>query len=112
ATSSADCAAKPLKLQTFNLAYDNFLGRLAIGRVYEGVVKAGQQVIVKKADGSSRNAKLTKVLTFKGLERVDVAEAGAGDIVIIAGIEDAFIGETIVSDASVEPMPAIAIDEP
>lgn len=112
ATSSADSAAKPLKLQTFNLAYDNFLGRLAIGRVYEGVVKAGQQVIVKKADGSSRNAKLTKVLTFKGLERVEVAEAGAGDIVIIAGIEDAFIGETIVSDASVEPMPAIAIDEP
>lgn len=112
ATSSADSAAKPLKLQTFNLAYDNFLGRLAIGRVYEGVVKPGQQVIVKKADGSSRNAKLTKVLTFKGLERVEATEAGAGDIVIVAGIEDAFIGETITSDASVEPMPAIAIDEP
>lgn len=111
-TSSADSANKPLKLQTFNLAYDNFLGRLAIGRVYEGVVKAGQQVIVKKADGSSRNAKLTKVFTFKGLERVDVPEAVAGDIVIVAGIEDAFIGETITTDASVEPMPAIAIDEP
>jgi GTP-binding protein len=111
-TSSADSAAKPLKLQTFNLAYDNFLGRLAIGRVYEGVVKAGQAVIVKKADGTSRNAKLTKVFTFKGLERVDVPEAGAGDIVIIAGIEDAFIGETVTTDASVEPMPAIAIDEP
>ena len=111
-TSSADSAAKPLKLQTFNLAYDNFLGRLAIGRVYEGVVKAGQQVIVKKADGTARNAKITKVFTFKGLERVDVPEAGAGDIVIVAGIEDAYIGETITTDASVEPMPAIAIDEP
>lgn len=111
-TSSTDSASKPLKLQTFNLAYDNFLGRLAIGRVYEGVVKAGQQVIVKKADGTSRNAKLTKVFTFKGLERVDVPEAVAGDIVIVAGIEDAFIGETITTDASVEPMPAIAIDEP
>ncbi|HEX2792339.1 MAG TPA: translational GTPase TypA [Candidatus Paceibacterota bacterium] len=111
-TSSADSAAKPLKLQTFNLAYDNFLGRLAIGRVYEGVVKAGQQVIVKKPDGTSRNAKLTKVFTFKGLERVDVPEAGAGDIVIVAGIEDAYIGETITTDASVDAMPAIAIDEP
>ncbi len=111
-TSSADSASKPLKLQTFNLAYDNFLGRLAIGRVYEGVVKAGQQVIVKRADGTSRNAKLTKVFTFKGLERVDVPEAVAGDIVIVAGIEDAYIGETITTDASVEPMPAIAIDEP
>jgi GTP-binding protein len=111
-TSSADSASKPLKLQTFNLAYDNFLGRLAIGRVYEGTVKAGQTVIVKKADGESRNAKITKVFTFKGLERVDVPEAGAGDIVIIAGIADAFIGETITTDAEVEPMPAIAIDEP
>ncbi|HEY0979568.1 MAG TPA: translational GTPase TypA [Candidatus Paceibacterota bacterium] len=111
-TSSADSAAKPLKLQTFNLAYDNFLGRLAIGRVYEGVVKAGQTVIVKKPDGTPRNAKLTKVFTFKGLERVDVPEAVAGDIVIVAGIADAFIGETITTDATVEPMPAIAIDEP
>ncbi len=111
-TSSADSAAKPLKLQTFNLAYDNFLGRLAIGRVYEGVVKAGQSVIVKNADGSSRNAKLTKVFTFKGLERVDVPEAVAGDIVIIAGIADAFIGETVTTDDSVEAMPAISIDEP
>ena len=111
-TSSDETAAKPLKLQTFNLAYDNFLGRLAIGRVYEGVVKAGQTVIVKKADGTSRNAKLTKVFTFKGLERVDVPEAGAGDIVIIAGIDDAYIGETITTDAATEPMPAIAIDEP
>ncbi len=111
-TSSADSASKPLKLQTFNLAYDNFLGRLAIGRVYEGTVKAGQTVIVKKADGESRNAKITKVFTFKGLERVDVPEAGAGDIVIIAGIADAFIGETITTDPEMEPMPAIAIDEP
>ncbi len=111
-TSSAESAAMPLKLQTFNLAYDNFLGRLAIARVYEGVVKAGQAVIVKKPDGTSRNAKITKLFTFKGLERQDVPEAGAGDIVIVAGIEDAYIGETITTDAAVEPMPAIAIDEP
>ncbi|CAN5738831.1 translational GTPase TypA [soil metagenome] len=111
-TSSDESSSKPLKLQTFNLAYDNFLGRLAIGRVYEGVVKAGQTVIVKKPDGESRNAKITKVFTFKGIERTEVPEAVAGDIVIIAGISDAYIGETITTDASVEPMSAIAIDEP
>ena len=111
-TSSDVESAKPLKLQTFNLAYDNFLGRLAIARVYEGVAKAGQTVIVKKPDGTSRNAKITKLFTFKGLERVDVPEAVAGDIVIVAGIDDAYIGETITTDASVEAMPAIAIDEP
>jgi len=111
-TSSDESAAKPLKLQTFNLAYDNFLGRLAIARIYEGVAKAGQTVIVKKPDGTSRNAKITKLFTFKGLERVDVPEAVAGDIVIVAGIDDAYIGETITTDASIEAMPAIAIDEP
>lgn len=112
ATSSTESAEKPLKLQTFNLAYDNFLGRLAIARVYEGTVKAGQNIIVKKPDGESRNAKITKLFTFKGIERVDVEEAVAGDIVIVAGIADAYIGETITTDASVEPMSAIAIDEP
>ncbi len=111
-TSSDESSSKPLKLQTFNLAYDNFLGRLAIGRVYEGVVKPGQNVIVKKPDGESRNAKITKVFTFKGIERTEVPEAGAGDIVIVAGIGDAYIGETITTDASVESMSAIAIDEP
>ena len=111
-TSSQESADKPLKLQTFNLAYDNFLGRLAIGRVYEGVVKAGQTVLVKKPDGESRTTKITKLFTFKGLERVDVEEAGAGDIVIVAGIADAYIGETITTDEATEPMPAIAIDEP
>lgn len=111
-TSSQESADKPLKLQTFNLAYDNFLGRLAIGRVYEGVVKAGQSIIVKKPDGESRTSKITKLFTFKGLERVDVEEAVAGDIVIVAGIADAYIGETITTDEATEPMPAIAIDEP
>lgn len=110
--STPEAIDKPAKLQVFNLAYDNFLGRLAISRVYEGVIKANENVTVKKPDGSSRTGKLTKIFTFKGLERVDVPEAQAGDIVIVAGIPDAFIGETITTDASVEPMPAIAIDEP
>lgn len=110
--SSPELAAKPLRLQPFNLAYDNFLGRLAVGRVYEGIVKSGETVTVKKPDGSARTGKITKIFTFKGLERVESASAEAGDIVIIAGLPDIYIGETITTDPSAEPLPAIAIDEP
>ncbi|MEK9184307.1 MAG: translational GTPase TypA [Patescibacteria group bacterium] len=112
AASAAGDEAKPLKLQSFNLAYDNFLGRLAICRVYEGTITPGQNVIVKKPDGTARNGKTTKIFTFKGLERVEATEASAGDIVIVAGLPDVFIGETITTDPAMEPMPAIAIDEP
>jgi len=111
-SSTPEMRDMPLRLQAFNLAYDNFLGRLAIARVYEGTVKATDNVIVKKPTGESRNGKLTKLFTFKGLERVDTAEAQAGDIVIIAGLPDIFIGETITTDPSAEPLPAIAVDEP
>lgn len=110
--STAEAREKPAKLQVFNLGYDNFLGRLAICRVYEGVIKGTDNVTVKKPDGEARSGKLTKVFSFKGLERVDVASAEAGDIVMVAGLPDVFIGETITTDASTEPMPAIAIDEP
>lgn len=110
--SSPERAAKPLRLQPFNLAYDNFLGRMAVGRVYEGVVKSGEAVTVKKPDGSARTGKITKLFTFKGLERVEAAEASAGDIVLVAGLPDIFIGETITTGATAEPLPAIAIDEP
>ena len=103
---------KPLRIQSFNLGYDNFLGRLAIARIYEGVVKATDNVFIKKPDGETRTGKLTKLFTFKGLERVEVSEAQAGDIVMIAGLPDIFIGETISTDSSVEPLSAIAIDEP
>ncbi len=110
--ATPEMIAKPAKLQAFNLAYDNFLGRLAICRVYEGVLKAADNVTVKKADGSARTGKLTKIFTFKGLERVDSSEVQAGDIVIVAGLPDIFIGETITTDPTAEPFPAIAIDEP
>ncbi|MGE5541137.1 MAG: translational GTPase TypA [Bacillota bacterium] len=110
--STPEAVEKPAKLQAFNLAYDNFLGRLAICRVYEGVIKGTDNVTVKKPTGEARTGKLTKVFTFKGLERVDVPEAQAGDIVIIAGLPDIFIGETITTDPNAEALPAIAIDEP
>lgn len=112
AASSPDALTKPAKLQAFNLAYDNFLGRLAICRVYEGVIKGTDNVTVKKPDGEARTGKLTKVFSFKGIERVDVPTAAAGDIVIVAGLPDIFIGETITTDAATKPLPAISIDEP
>jgi GTP-binding protein len=102
----------PLLLQPFNLAYDNFLGRLAVGRIYQGTVKAGQQVIVKKPNGDKRTGKITKVFTFKGLQRVEAESASSGDIALIAGLSDIYIGETVTTDDSAAPLPAIAIDEP
>jgi GTP-binding protein len=103
---------KPLRVQAFNLGYDNFLGRLAIARIYEGKIKSTENVFVKKPNGDTRSGKLTKLFSFKGIERVEVAEAQAGDIVIIAGLPDIFIGETITTDQNAEPISAISIDEP
>ena len=79
--SSVGAAELSLKMQPFNLAYDNFIGRLAIGRIYEGVVKQGNNVIVKKPNGEIRTGKITKLFTFEGLKRKEVSEASAGDIV-------------------------------
>ena len=110
--SSAEAEGKPLRLQPFNLGYDNFLGRLAIARVYEGALKSGANVFVKKSDGTSREGKITKIYTFNGLQKIEADEVGAGDIVLIAGLPDIYIGETVTTDASAEPLPAIAIDEP
>lgn len=103
---------KTFRMQAFNLAYDNFLGRLAVGRVYEGIVKVGDNVFVKKSDGSSRTGKITKIFTFHGMKREEVPQAVAGDIAMLAGIADIFIGETITSDKDAELLPAISIDEP
>lgn len=110
--SSEALAGKPLRFQPFNLAYDNFLGRMAVGRVYEGVLRAGASVFVKKPDGETRPGKISKIFTFNGLERVDSEEAGAGDIAFVAGLPDIDIGETVTTDTNAEPLPAIAIDEP
>ncbi len=101
-----------LTAQPFNLGYDNFLGRLAIARIYSGTLKDGQVVYVKKPDGETRNGKITKLYTFEGVERKEVATAPAGDIVMVAGLPDIFIGETISDSADQTPMPSIKIDEP
>ena len=102
----------PLMLQPFNLAYDNFMGRLAIGRIYAGTIRPNQTVFIKKPDGETRTGRTTKIFTFKGLDRVEAEEASAGDIVLIAGLPDIYIGETVTTDEKAAPLPAIAVDEP
>ncbi len=102
----------PFRAQIFNLAYDNFLGRLGVARIYDGKVKDGQTIFVKMPSGESRQARITKLYTFNGVQKESVAEAFAGDIVMIAGISDAYIGETICENKDQESMPAINIDEP
>ncbi len=109
---SPELADRPLRLQPFNLGYDNFLGRLAVGRIYEGRVKTGDNVFIKKPDGTARLATINKIFGFSGLEKNEVEEASAGDIVLVAGISDIEIGETVTTDQNAPPLPAIAIDEP
>lgn len=101
-----------LRMQPFNLAYDNFLGRLAIGRIYEGKIEDSSRVIIKGVKDKPRKGKITKLFTFDGLKRKEVKLANAGDIVMVAGLPDIFIGETICKDETQEALPAISIDEP
>jgi GTP-binding protein len=102
----------PVRLQPFNLAYDNFLGRLAIARVYEGVLKTGQTVTVIKHEGDKYQGKITKLFTFEGIKRKESEEAIAGDIVMIAGLSDIYIGDTVAGSPDAEALPAINVDEP
>jgi GTP-binding protein len=105
-------ATAPLKMQIANLGYDNFLGRLGIGRIYDGSIKVGQDVVVTSNEGAQRKGKITKILTNEGLEKKESNEAFAGDIITLAGIPDIFVGETIAANESIEQMPPITIDEP
>jgi len=103
---------KPLAAQVFNLGYDNFLGRMGIARIYEGTIKDKQKIFVKGIDGKEFSGKITKLFTFEGLDRKEVNEASAGDIVMIAGLSEIFIGQTLLQSEVGETLPAITIDEP
>lgn len=99
--------------QVFNLAYDNFLGRMAIARVYDGVAKVNETIYVKDPfTGGTTSGKITKIYTFLGVKKIEVDMATAGDIVMIAGFPSIFIGETFLKDQNGEGKPAIHIDEP
>ncbi len=103
---------KPLRAQPFNLGYDNFVGRLAIARVYDGRLAVNNQVMLRNINGKTSSGRIVKLFTFRGMERVESESVEAGDIVMIAGLPDVEIGDTITTDANAELLPAIAIDEP
>ncbi len=102
----------PLQLLVASLDYDNYLGRLAIGRVVNGVVRAGQDVAVCRHDGTIAKARVTKLMVFEGLKRVEVPEAAAGEIVVLSGLEEVTIGETVADPDEPVALDPIAVDEP
>ncbi|MFA6308702.1 MAG: translational GTPase TypA [Clostridia bacterium] len=103
---------KPLQFLVSSIDYDEYVGRIAIGRVERGVIRIGQQAVICRKDGSLQNIKLTKLYEFSGLKRVDCDEAGIGDIVSVSGVSDITIGETICDVEFPEALPFIDIDEP
>ena len=107
-----DLDDEPLQMQVSNLAYDEYIGRLGIGRVYKGPLKTGEQVVLCKNDGSQQRCTITKLFIYEGIKRKPVNEARSGDIVIIAGIPDISIGETVCDKEFIDPLPPIHIDEP
>ena len=103
---------KPLQLQVTTLDYSDFLGRIVIGKIHNGSIKAGQQAALIKDDGSIKRGRITKLLGFQGLQRVEIEEAHAGDLVAIAGFDDVNIGETVACPDNPEALPLIKVDEP
>ncbi|MFW6210270.1 MAG: GTP-binding protein, partial [Patescibacteria group bacterium] len=105
-------AGQPLRAQVFNLGYDNFLGRLAVARIYEGRLEQGQSVFVRHKDKPAYKGKIVKLSNYQGVQQCEVASALAGDIVLVAGLTDICIGDTIADDAAATALPAINVDEP
>ena len=106
-------AAAPLQLQISALDYSSFVGRIGVGRISQGTIKPGMNVVVMEGpDGKSVNGRINQVLTFQGLDRVQVTEAGPGHIVLVNGIEDIGIGVTVTDPANPQPLPMLKVDEP
>ncbi len=110
--SAAASADAPLQAQVFNLAYDNFLGRMGICRIYAGTVRDGQTITAKASDGQTYSGRVTKLFTFEGFDKKAVPEASTGDIVMLSGLPDIYIGHTLVDNPDTEALPAITVDEP
>jgi GTP-binding protein len=103
---------KPLQLQVTTLDYSEYLGRIVIGKIHNGIIQGNQQAALIKEDGSLVKAKITKLLGFEGLRRIEIAQASAGQIVAVAGFADANIGETITCPTNPQALPLIKVDEP
>lgn len=102
----------PLQLQVTTLDYSEYLGRIIIGKIHNGIITAGQQAALIREDGSIFKTKVSKLMGFDGLKRIDITEASAGNIVAVAGFSDANIGETITCPNDPQALPLIKVDEP
>ncbi len=107
-----DNTMEPLQFQVTMLDYDNYLGRIGVGRVFRGEIKVGDSVSLSKLDGSTKNFRVTKLFGYFGLKRVEIETAKAGDLIAIAGMEDINVGETVCPTSHVDPLPLLRIDEP
>ncbi|MBR7047008.1 MAG: translational GTPase TypA [Campylobacter sp.] len=104
--------ANPLQLQVFTLDYDNYVGKIGIARIFNGKIAKNQSVMLAKADGTKVTGRISKLIGFLGLDRIDIDEAGTGDIVAIAGFEALDVGDSIVDPANPIPLEALHIEEP
>lgn len=107
-----DLREDPLQLQISTLGYDEYIGRLGIGRITQGIIREGQTLAVARGDGRIESKKINQIFTYRGLKRVQTAEAECGDIVVVSGISDISIGETLCSEENPQPMEMIHIEEP
>ncbi|MDD9322667.1 translational GTPase TypA [Pediococcus acidilactici] len=107
-----DTSDQPLQFQVAMLDYNDFVGRIGIGRVFRGTIKVGDNVTVMKLDGSKKNFRVTKLFGYFGLKRLEIKEAKAGDLIAVSGMEDIFVGETVADAEHPEALPVLRIDEP
>lgn len=107
-----DNSDEPLQFQVSLLDYNDYVGRIGIGRVFRGTIKVGDQVALMKLDGEVKKFRVTKLLGFLGLERVEIQEAKSGDLIAVSGMEDIFVGETVTPVDHQEALPVLFIDEP
>jgi GTP-binding protein len=103
---------KPLQLQVTTLDYSEYVGRIVIGRIHNGTIRVGQQAVLITESGALVKSKISKLMGFEGLKRIDIQESSAGNIVAVAGFADAYIGETITCPNDPQALPLIKVDEP
>ena len=107
-----DNSDEPLQFQVSLLDYNEYVGRIGIGRVFRGTIKVGDQVALMKLDGDVKKFRVTKIFGFFGLKRLEIQEAKAGDLIAVSGMEDIFVGETVTPADHQEALPILHIDEP
>lgn len=107
-----DNSEEPLQFQVSLLDYNDYVGRIGIGRVFRGTISVGDNVSLSKLDGSVKNFRVTKLFGYFGLERREIQSAKAGDLIAVSGFEDIFVGETVTPTDQVDPLPVLHIDEP